>query len=189
MNIPEYWFFQNLYTAKHLADSGYLKSFLQDCGSFCVDDEVGYELAWSGISSVFPDFRNYFHEEIDGEILVLFDPLIDEFCRLCRLHEEREGLPFGTSPLRVSAEREIYNEFEFYGYHYDYDFRFYHAGHGRGKMVVLMGMEFCAFDQLPATLADVHTELEAQVCKLRKELAPKALPKKKSKKKTVKEAA
>lgn len=193
MDIPECWFFQNLGMAKSLADGGYLEPFLERCGDYCVDGESSYELSWEGIACVFPNLCGYCNEDIDTEILVLFDPLIDEFCRLCQLYEEKEGLPHGTSPLRASAVREIYRNFDLYGYHYDYDFRFYHDGHGRGRMVVLMGCEFCGFEQLPAALSGVRNALEAQVRNLRAKLVPKALPnKKKSKNKsrnTRKEAA
>lgn len=51
-------------------------------------------------------------------------------------------------------------------------------------MVVLMGCEFCGFEQLPTALSDVRNELEAQVRHLREKLAPKVLPKKKSKNKS-----
>lgn len=184
MDIPDCWFFQNLRMAKGLADGGYLEPFLQKCGNYRVDDESSYELSWEGIASVFPNLRGYSNEEIEADILVLFDPLIDEFCRLCKLYEEKEGLPYGTSPLRVSVEREVYRNFDLYSYNYDYDFRFYHDGHGRGRMVVLMGCEFCGFEQLPTALSDVRNELEAQVRHLREKLAPKVLPKKKSKNKS-----
>lgn len=189
MYIPECWFFQNLITAKNLADSGYLDEFLKNCGDFSVDDESSYELAWGGIASVFPDLCNYFNNDKEIEAIVFFDPLIDEFTRLCKLYEEREGIPFGTSVLRESAVREIYGSFELYGYAYDYDFRFYHQGHGRDRMVMLMGCEFCEFDQLPTTLAEVRNELGNQVCKLRAELAPKALPENRTTRKMLQEAA
>lgn len=93
MDIPDCWFFQNLRMAKGLADGGYLEPFLQKCGNYRVDDESSYELSWEGIASVFPNLRGYSNEEIEADILVLFDPLIDEFCRLCKLYEEKEGLP------------------------------------------------------------------------------------------------
>lgn len=189
MDIPEYWFFQNLHTAKHFFDSGYLKKFLQTCGDYCLDDECDYELAWDGIACIFPNLCSYYNDEIELETIVLFDPLIDEFFRLCSLYEKQEGLPHGSSDLRISTEREIYCNFDLYGYHYDYDFRICHDDHGRGRMVILMGCEFCGFDQLPVVLADVRNELERQVKKLQKELNTKATQRKKQKIKILKEAA
>lgn len=189
MDIPVYCLVQNLRTAKCLSDSGYIEQFLKECGQYQVDDEMGYEISWAGITSVFPKLCNYYNEEIEAEIIVFFDPLIDEFCRLCRLYEEREGLPLGTSPLRELAVQNIYASFELYDYNYDYDFRFYHNGHGRDRMVMLMGCEFSGFEELPVTMADVRNTLEAQVCKLREELVPKVLPRKNTKKKKLKEAA
>lgn len=187
MYIPECWFFHNLHMAKGLAECGYLDPLLRTCGDCSVDEEASYELAWSGIYCVFPGLCQYFNEDIEAEIMVFFDPLIDEFARLCKLYEEREGISFGTSPLRDAAESAIYCSFELYGYAYDYDFRFYHKEHGRARMVLLMGNEFCSFEDVPTALANVRNELEEQVGKLRAELAPKALPRKKKNRRKLQE--
>lgn len=168
----EYGFFENLRIAKQMADSGYGDVFLKDCGSTAVDGIDGCELAWIGIGSVFPDLSQYYNEDIEVETLVCFDPLIDEACQLCGLLELREQIPGEKSPFRKALQNVVYGSFELSGYHYDYDARFYCKGHGRGRLVILMGMEFCGFEELPEALADVKNALKAWVSRTREKLRP-----------------
>ncbi len=168
----EYCFFENLHIAKQMVDSGYGDAFLKDCGSAAIDGLESYELAWIGLASVFPDLSQYYNDDIEAETLVFCDPLIDEACQLCKLHEIQERLPVGESPLRETLLNAVYGSFELSGYYYDYDMRFYCKGHGRGRLVILTGMEFCGFNELPGALADVKNALEAWVSRTREKLRP-----------------
>lgn len=165
-------FFENLYVAKHLWDLGYADSFLTNCGALTVDDLEYFELAWGAILSVFPEGRDYYKEEIQVDALVCFDPLIDEYCKLCLAYEKRAGLPLGGSEFRAQVEKDIYAslDIEYEHYNYDYDFRFYSDRHGRGRLVFLMGSEFCGLHMVPAGLAEAKNTLQFHVQKLRKML-------------------
>lgn len=164
--------FSNLRTAKQLSDNGFLTAFLGQCGSQSVDDEDFNDIAWSGIISVFPGICVYYNAEIEVDTMVLFDPLIDEFCRLCTLYEMKHSITPGESRLRTQAESRIYDSFDMPYYEYDYSFRICSMGHGRKRFVLLTGMEFCGFYQLPCVLCGVRCALESQVAMLRKEMEP-----------------
>ena len=167
--------FQNLYMAKQLAGSGFLKPFLKLCGNQSVDEEDYYGLTWDAISCIFPDATGYWNQEIEVDTIVIFDPLVDEFCRLLTQYEMMGGITPGESDLRHEAATYVCQAFELGDYTdgylvYDYDFRIYDTGHGRKRLVVLTGMEFCGFRELPGALANVRCALEYQVQQLRSEL-------------------
>ena len=168
-------FFENLYIAKRLWDLGYADSFLTNCGALTVDGFEYFEMAWEAIFSVFPESRGYYNEKTEIDALVCFDPLIDEFCRLCLEYEKRAGFPLGGSEFRAQVEKDIYTSLdaEFGHYSYDYGFRFYSNRHGRGRLVFLMGCEFCGLHQVPTALAEAKRALQYHVLSLRKALEPK----------------
>lgn len=170
MQILEDAVFQNLAMAKRLAEAGFLEPFLKLCGRQDVGEEDYYGLIWDAMASVFPNVSGYFNQEIEVDTIVIFDPLVDEFCRLLARYEAEHNIAPGKSSLRHDACRDIYQSFEISSYVYDYDFRIYDLGHGRKRLVVLMGMEFCGTSDLPGALADVRCTLECQVRRLRKEL-------------------
>ena len=167
--------FQNLYMAKQLADGGFLEPFLRQCGSQELDNEDYFGLTWDAISCIFPDTTGYWNQEIEVDAIIIFDPLVDEFCRLLTRYEMMNGITPGESDLRREATTYVYHAFELGDYTdgyliYDYDFRIYDTEHGRKRMVVLTGMEFCGFRELPGALADVRCALEYQIPRLRGEL-------------------
>lgn len=173
-------FFENLYVAKRLWDLGYADRFLTNCGTLTVDDLAYFELTWEAIFSVFPESCDYYNGKAEIDALVCFDPLIDEFCRLCLEYEKRAGFPLGGSEFRAQVEKDIYESLNIeygyynygYGYDYDYSFCFYHDQHGRGRLVFLMGSEFTSFCQIPAALAAAKSTLRSHVLALRKALDP-----------------
>lgn len=167
--------FQNLSMAKKLADAGCLEPFLKRCGCRSLDEEDYYELTWEAISCIFPDATGYWNQEIEVDTIVIFDPLVDEFCRLLTRYEMTCGIAPGESDLRREMTAYVFRAFELDDYIsgyliYDYDFRIYDTGHGRKRLVVLTGMEFCGLAQLPGALADVRCALEHQIRRLRREL-------------------
>ena len=167
--------FYNLRTAKRLADGGFLEPFLKRCGGYALDQEDFYELAWDAVACVFPGVTGYWNQENEVDTLVIFDPLVDELCRLLAQHEISCGVTPGESDLRREAVADITRAFDLDdymdGYYvYDYDFRVYDTGHGRKRLVMLSGVEFCGLRQVPGALADVHNALEGQVRRLRLEL-------------------
>jgi len=165
--------FDNPSTALLMAEEGYLDTFLDNCGGMDVDDEEDYWISLCAATCVFPDLRQYYNEEIEAEIIVIFDPLIDEFCRLCTEYEQRANIEPGESDLRRAAIRYIYDSFDFPGYCYDYNFCLCDGGHGRKRLVMLYGMEFCGFNQLPQAFADIRNALECQMSRLHVEMGQK----------------
>lgn len=167
--------FQNLSMAKRLADAGCLESFLKLCGGQDLGEEDYCGLAWDAISCIFPDATGYWNQEIEVDTIVIFDPLVDEFCRLLTQYEMTCGVTPGESGLRREATMYVSHAFDLDDYAggylvYDYDFRIYDTGHGRKRLVVLTGMEFCGLRELPGALADVRCALEYQIQRLRQEL-------------------
>lgn len=162
--------FRVLRIAKEMADGEYSESFLKECGDSEVDSGDSGEVVRAGISSIFSDVYEDYNHRIETEITVLFDPLIDELCRLCALYEMKEGIVSERSGRRMQMETAITDSFNFENYVYDYGLRTCFKGPGRKRLVILIGMEFCGYDELPTVLAEVRRTMEDQVRRFRVEL-------------------
>lgn len=170
--------FHNLLTAKRLADGGFLEPFLKRCGGQDLTQDDFYELVWDAVACVFPGATGYWNQENEVDTLIIFDPLVDELCCLLAQYEASCGVTPGESDLRRDAIVDIVRAFDLDdymdGYYvYDYDFRVYDTGHGRKRLVMLSGIEFCGLREVPGALADVRNALEGQVLRLRRELGVK----------------
>ena len=158
MDILDDNVFQILCTAKRLADNGFLEPFLERCGSYDLGREEFYDFAWEAVGCVFPDYTGYWNQENEIDTIVIFDPLVDEFCRLLAQYETACGAAFDLEGCLDGY------------YIYDYDFRVCDTGHGRKRLVFLSGIEFCGIQGLPGAMADVRCTLEHQVRRLRRAL-------------------
>lgn len=154
-------FFENLHLAKRLWDENAASHFLDLCGDWPVDSEEYYEIAWSGIHSIFKQIGSYFNESKEIETIVFFDPLIDKFFQLCAAYEKRMGLTPEENTLRSNGVREVHNSFGFWDY--SCGWTLYGEDHGRPRLVVIFDEEFCGLHFLPVALASAKSELESQV--------------------------
>lgn len=164
----EPYFFDTLCVAKQLWDAGMAERFMKRCGSYPADTEEYYEIFYDGVSSVYEETNNYYNEEKEVESLVIFDPLIDEFFRLCREYERRKGISKEDNPLRDCGLREVYDSFGFWDYSCDWRLC---DEHGRPRLVILFSCEFCGQHVLPGAVADSKRELEFQIALLKRALA------------------
>lgn len=167
--ILEPYFFDNLCVAKQLWDAGAGNRFFDHCGSFPVDTEDYYELFYYGVASVYKETCNYYNEEKEIETLVLFDPLMDEFFRLCREYEQRKGISREDNPYRRQGQTEVHDSFGFVDYCCDW--WLCDEQHGRPRLVILFDCNFCGHHALPGAIADSRSELESQIIGLRNALA------------------
>ncbi len=165
----EPYFFDNLYLAKQLWDTDAGSSFFDHCGLFPADTEDYYELFYCGVADVYKETFNYYNDEKEVETLVLFDPLIDEFFRLCREYERRKGISRDSNSLRSRGQQEIHDSFGFMDYCCDWWLR--DEQHGRPRLVILFDCNFCGHHMLPGAVAASRRELESQIIGLKKALA------------------
>lgn len=165
----EPYFFENLCMAKELWDAGAGSSFFDHCGSYPVDTEDYYELFYYGVASVYEKMCSYYNEEKEIETLVFFDPLMDEFFRLCREYERRKGVSGENNPFRRHGQREIHDSFGFVDYCCDW--WLYDEQHGRPRLIVLFDCYFYGHHALPGAVVNSRSELESQIIGLKKALA------------------
>lgn len=165
----EPYFFDNLCVAKQLWDAGVGSRFFDQCGSYTADTEDYYELFYEGAASVYEKTCNYYNEEKEVETLVLFDPLMNEFFRLCREYERRKEISRENDPFRSQGQREIHDSFGFVDYCCDW--WLFDEQHGRPRLVILFDCNFCGHHALPGAIADSRSELENQISRLKKALA------------------
>lgn len=165
----EPYFFDNLYLAKQLWDAGVANRFLDWCGSLPVDTEEYYELFYDGVASVFEETKTYYNEEKEIETIVLFDPLIEEFFRLCREYERLSGVSSDANQIRKSGLRAVHESFGFIDY--SCDWWLHDEQHGRPRLIILFNCDFYGQHALPGAVADSRIELESQISGLKKALA------------------
>lgn len=165
----EPYFFDNLRVAKQLWDAGAAERFLKWCGSYPVDTEEYYELFYDGVASVYEETRTYYNEKREIETLVLFDPLMDEFFRLCQEHERRKGVSPENNQLRRTGQRKVHDSFGIVDYCCDW--RLCDEQHGRPRLVILFDCNFYGYHALPGAVAESRNELKNQIMELKKVLA------------------
>lgn len=172
----EPYLFDNLYIAKQLWDAGAAERFLKWCGSYPVDTEEYYELFYDGVASVFEETKTYYNEEKEIETLVLFDPLMDEFFRLCEEYERLKGVSPADNQLRRGGQREVCNSFGFVDYCCDW--WLFDEQHGRSRLVILFDCNFCGHHELPGAVANARNELKNQISQLKSKIKALASNKK-----------
>ena len=168
-----YSFFDALRLAKAFADHDQFKEMRHRFDHCTLDEDLAYEISLEVVGVIFQGTNVYYNEENDFEIWVLTDPVIDQFCRLCRCYEERKGIGEEENPYMGEIKREICSAFNFDGYHYyDYNFEWKLSAKDRGRKRILffLGPEFCGLYEMPMALLDIWDGFRYQTWELEAEL-------------------
>lgn len=163
-------FFYALRLAKAFADHDQFKELRHRFDGSTLDEDITCEMALMAVDLVFQDTSVYFNEEGMFEIWVLMDPVIDQFCRLCRRYEERNGVGEDGNPYMREIIQTIHCAFSLDAYHYDYDWRLSAGDRGRKRILFFTGQEFYGLYETPMALLeiwegfrDLNRKLEAEL--------------------------
>jgi len=164
-------FFSMLLLAKNLVDCGLMDQFKEPLGSWVLEGDTYWDLAYEAIGWIFQDTRHYYNEEKEVDTWLFCDPIIDRFCRLCQEYENRAGIKEEKNPYRRDMEQIIHDGFRFDGYSYNYDWRLSPKDRGRKCLLLFTGCEFYSSDEVPGGLMDIKDGFETTVARLEKELS------------------
>ena len=150
-------FFDALRLAKAFDDHDQFKELRHRFDHCTLDEDLAYEISLEVVGVIFQDTNVYYNEEGEFEIWVLTDPVIDQFCRLCRCYEERKGVGEKENPYMGEIERTISTAFSFSSYYYSYDYNWKLSAKDRGRKRILffLGPEFCGLFEMPLALLEV----------------------------------
>lgn len=151
-------FFESLRLAKAFDDHDRFKELCHQFDNRKLDEDLAYEMALTAVDEIFQGTNVYYNEEDDFEIWVLTDPVIDQFCRLCRCYEERKGIGEKENPYMREIERTICSAFSLDGYQYydyNYDWKLSARDRGRKRILFFLGPEFCGLYEMPMALLEI----------------------------------
>lgn len=163
-------FFYALRLAKAFADYDQFKALRHQFDGCVLDEDIACEMALMAADMVFQGTNVYYNEERDFEIWVLTDPVIDQFCRLCRCYEERENIGEAENLYMTEIKRTICSAFSLNAYHYDFDWRLSARDRGRKRILFFAGSEFYGLYEMPMALLEIWEEFRDLNRKLEEKL-------------------
>lgn len=185
------WLWETLYTLKKLYDHG-KTSLLEQYAEHVLDgDDVG-EIAIQAVYEIFAETRDYWDDGNELETYVFFDPVFDEFQRLCKLYENEIQINANENPHRDAIRSAIRSSLYFNDYSYDY---WYYDGtqrDGKTKLILKLYPEFCQTCEIAGGLLEVYDAFENHVKQMEEELGmqeERTVPFPKRQAETLKEAA
>lgn len=164
-------FFAMLRFTKNLFDCGMAERVKDWFGSYQLDGDNYWELAYEAIGWIFQDTRHYFNDNEEIETWLFTDPVIDRFCKLCQEYENRRGISEEDDPYRKEIEQIIRDSLSFTGYSYGYDWRLSPNDRGRKCLLLFTGCEFYSHDEVPEGLLEIKDGFAFMAVRLEMELS------------------
>ena len=164
-------FFSMLRLAKRLYEYGMAEQIQKWSGSYELDGDNYWDLAYETISWVFRDTRRYYNGRDEIETWLFMDPIIDRFCQLCQEYEERRKISEEDNPYRRDMVRIMHEGLCFNSYSYGYDWRLSPKDRGRKGLLIFTGIEFYSHDEFFEGLMEIRDGFEAMNERLEKELS------------------
>ena len=164
-------FFAMLRFTKSLSDCGMMEKVKDWFGSYKLDGDSYWELAYETIGFVFEDTRHYFNDNDEIETWMFTDPVIDRFCQLCQEYEARRGISEEGNPYRRDMTQILHDNLSFNSYGYGYDWRLSPSDRGRKCLLLFTGCEFYGHDEVPTGLLEIKDGFKTMVTCLETKLS------------------
>ena len=164
------WLWEGIYTLKQLYDHGKTEETLKDFRNRTLDCDDASEIAMRAIYDVFERTRDYWQERVETETYVFFDPVLDEFFKLCRAYEQANHMAPKDNTFREDMYRAIRIGLLFDDYSYDYLVFDGSQRDGRCKIVLKLYPEFCHTYEVAGGLLEIYDAFRDQTKRLRKEV-------------------
>ena len=163
------WLWEGLYTLKKLYDKGKMELLEQYSTNVLDGDDVGM-ISMESIYEVFEDTLDSYDEKSDLDTYVFFDPIFDEFNRLCEIYEAEKHINRSKNPHRAAVLRTIRSELCFGGYSSEYWFYDGTQHDRKAKLILKLYPEFCACYEIAGGLLEVYEAFDHHVKALKEEL-------------------
>lgn len=163
------WLWETLFTMKKLYDHG-KKNLLNRYANHVLDgDDVG-EVAMQAIYEVFADTLDHWDEQADQDTYVFFDPVFDEFGKLCKAYETKKGIPAYQNPHREDIGRALRSALCFSDYSYEYLYFDGTQKDGQAKLILKLYPDFCHMYEITGGLLEAYDAFENQIKVMKEEL-------------------
>lgn len=178
------WVMQMLYMAYPFYAHNRLGELLNVLGDDFDLDPINFaEMGDIAVSEVFHDTKCYFHDYYgrpkenwrrkefeERSVLVMRDPVLTEYDRMCREYERRMNITSVQNPYATALEEVVHRAMQLQGYAYDYCW-YEGTQDKKGPRLVLMLLpEFESQYELPQELFRILDFCEERGQQLRQEL-------------------
>ncbi len=164
------YLWQGLYILKKMYDHNCGEQLLAEYSGQPMDSDDFYSISMEAIGYIFEDVRQYYNSALERETFVFFDPVISEFYKLCEKYEQQTKTPKDYNPYRRDMHRALASDLQFDSY--DYDWLEYSDTNRKSgcRLVLLIGIEFGSYYQLPEGLLEARASYRYHRDRLKKEL-------------------
>lgn len=163
------WLWEGIYTLKQLYDHGKTEETLKYFRNRTLDCDDAGEIAMCAMYDVFETTRDSCQDQYGTEVYVFFDPVLDEFFKLCRAYEQANRMTPKDNPYREDIARAIRSGFLFDDYSYDYLVFDGSQRDGRCKIILKLYPEFCHTYEVAGGLLEIYDAFRNQTERLKKE--------------------
>ena len=164
------WLWETLYTLKLLYDHGKIEGVHAEYSNHVLDGDDDTDIAMNAIYEVFAETKEHWNEEYEQDIYVFFDPIFDEFQRLCAIYEKEKAIPAKQNPHREEICNAIRSGMLFYDYSYEYMYYDGTQKDGKAKLILKLYPEFCHMYEIVGGLLEVYDAFESHVKAIKDEL-------------------
>lgn len=169
IDINEYvW--EGLYVLKDVYDHNPDAAVLRMYRDSVIDGDYTFEISINSLDQFFEDTRDYYDEEKELEVVVIFDPIITAYWRMCDEYEARLKIDPEKNKFRSDMFRALNAAFDLPDY--SFGARSYEdTKHKNGcRIVLLMYCEFYSHYMVPGALAEAYDAFVHYTKLLQKEL-------------------
>ena len=163
------WLWEGLYTLKKLYDKGKMDLLEQYSANVLDGDDMGV-ISMESVYEVFEVTLDSYDEKNDMDIYAFFDPIFDEFSRLCEIYEAKKQIKKTENVYRAAIMRTIRSEMSLGNYSSDYWFYDGTQRDGKAKLILKFYSEYCACYEIAGGLLEVYEAFEHHVQALKEEL-------------------
>lgn len=165
------WLWECLYAIKQLYDHGKADELLDEWKDNRLDsDDIG-EISMRGLYCAFEETVDDWQSWDGTDIYVYFDPVLDEFYRLCLEYEQTYGLTKESNPFRQTIGRAISSALNFDDYSYEYIVYDGSQRDGRCKIVLKLFPDFCHLYEVTGGLLELYDAYCSQTKRIKQELS------------------
>ena len=169
IDINEYvW--EGLYVLKDVYDHNPDAAVLRMYRDNVIDGDYTFEISINSLDQFFEDTRDYYDEEKELEVVVIFDPIITAYWKMCDEYEARQKIEPKKNKFRSDMFSALNAAFDLPDY--SFGARSYEdTKHKSGcRIVLLMYCEFYSHFMVPGALAEAYDAFVHYTKLLQKEL-------------------
>lgn len=152
----DFFVWGTLYVLKEVYDHNPEAKLLQQYRSTVMDGDYYYEIAENAVGAFFADTRMYFNYDDEITTVVIYDPIITSFWKMCDEYERRLDLKPTENTIREDMKHALDCALSIPDY--SYDAAWYSDINKRNgcRLVLLYGCDFNSHHMLPGAIKEAY---------------------------------